>query len=100
MDLYNEEIDEFVDWVSGEDVISKRDRTGFKQVSGGKIRELLQNRLRNPITFIEDAEAGLYRVFSSEKAYRRWLSDPVEYSELELFTFARPSAYKITAAGL
>jgi hypothetical protein len=56
--------------------------------------------LRNPITFIEDAEAGLYRVFSSEKAYRRWLSDPVEYSELELFTFARPSAYKITAAGL
>jgi hypothetical protein len=30
MDLYNEEIDEFVDWVSGEDVISKRDRTGFK----------------------------------------------------------------------
>ena len=100
MDLYNNKIDEFVDWVNGRDLITEEDRTGGQAVSGSKIRELLQERLMNPVTFIEDKKAGLYRVFSSNSAYRRWQEDPENNSDLQKFTFARPSEYYVDVDGI
>ena len=52
--LYTNKINEFVDWVSGENVFTGEQVTGGQKVSGGSIRELLQDRLRNPITVDED----------------------------------------------
>ena len=34
-------LNEFVDWVNGRDLITEEDRTGGQAVSGSKIRELL-----------------------------------------------------------
>ena len=94
-ETYNGNITEFIDWVNGVDSITGRNKTNNLQVSGGAIRKLIQNHLKNPITMIEDKENGLYRIFSSEAAYKAWESDPDTYSNLELFNFVRPSDYTI-----
>ena len=39
-ELYTQKIDEFVDWVSGENSFTGENVTGGLKVSGGKIREL------------------------------------------------------------
>jgi hypothetical protein len=39
--LYTNRINEFVDWVSGENVFTGEQVTGGQKVSGGSIRELL-----------------------------------------------------------
>jgi hypothetical protein len=41
MDLYNGEINEFVDWVTGENSFTKKNDTGGLPVSGASIRKLL-----------------------------------------------------------
>jgi hypothetical protein len=41
MDLYNEKINEFIDWVNGKNVLTDEPATNGLSVSGGKIRELL-----------------------------------------------------------
>lgn len=38
MDLYNEKINEFVDWKTGKNSLTGSDATGGLQVSGGSIR--------------------------------------------------------------
>ena len=53
MDTFDNYINEFVDWVTGEDTSLKEEveklrvsSTGGLPVSGGSIRELLQTRLK------------------------------------------------------
>lgn len=100
MDLYNETINEFVDWVTGIDSYTGENVTNGLQVSGSAIRQLLQNRLRNPFVLKEDVANNKYRMFSSETAYQLWSENPSDNSELELFNFVRPSDYKLTFIGL
>lgn len=99
-ELYNQKINEFVDWVSGENLFTGINETGGLKVSGAKIRELLQERLKIPFVLKEDKQNGKYRMFSSEYAYQLWLENPSDNSELEIFNFVRPSEYKLTFTGL
>ena len=94
-DLYTGKINEFVDWVSGENSFTGENDTGGLEVSGASIRELLQSRLKVPFCIIEDPENNKYRMFSSREAYNLWLENPTDNSELELFNFVRPSDYKL-----
>lgn len=95
-DTYQGSINEFVDWVDGTHEITGASVTGGLPVSGGSIRELLAEHLKQPFVYKEDTTAGLYRLFSSESAYRLWLEDPEENAGLELFSFVRPSDYELT----
>jgi len=71
MDLYNDNITEFVNWINGEDVnIPGQSATNNKQPSGLAIRNLLQEHLRKPIYVFKDTTR--YRIFSSEAAYNLW----------------------------
>lgn len=100
MDLYNGVIDEFTDWITGINSFTGQDVTDKKQVSGASIRQLLQDRLKHPFVLKEDIVNNKYRMFSSERAYELWAENPSDNSELELFSFVRPSDYKLTFAGL
>ena len=82
MDLYTHKIDEFVDWVSGENAFTGEDVTGGLQVSGARIRELLQEKLKNPIYVDEDVANNVYRIFSSKKAHDLWAEDPSSNADL------------------
>ena len=95
MQTYNGKINEFVDWVTGIDSTTGQNVTDGMQVSGGSIRELLQNRLKEPFVMKEDVANNKYRLFSSEEAYATWLENPTDNQDLELFNFARPSDYKL-----
>lgn len=95
MDLYNGKINEFVDWVSGTDSLTGNNVTGGLQVSGGSIRQLIQDKLKNPFFMYEDVANNKYRMFSSADAYAVWSENPTENSNLELFNFVRPSDYKL-----
>jgi len=78
MDLYNGKINEFVDWVSGKDSFTGQDVTGGLPVSGGSIRQLLQDKLRKPFYMFPDTAANKYRMFSSEEAYMAWSENPTD----------------------
>ena len=54
METYNGTINEYVDWVSGDNSLTGGNDTGGKSVSGASISELLQSRLRSPITVYRD----------------------------------------------
>jgi len=95
MDLYTEKINEFTDWVSGENSLTGGNDTSNLPVSGARIRELLQEKLKKPIYIYRDRDAHLYRVFSSYDAYLAWLNDPVAYKDLEITNFVAPSEYGI-----
>ena len=95
MNTYTDPINEFVDWVSGDNVWTGENITGGLPVSGGSIRQLLQSRLKEPFVLREDPTNNLYRMFSSETAYQLWLENPSDNADLSLFDFVRPSAYKL-----
>ena len=94
-ELYNESINEFTDWVSGENSLTKESDTNNLPVSGGKIRELLQNRLKEPIYLWRDTTENLYRIFSSIDSWRIWDSNRTKYASLELANFTAPSEYGV-----
>lgn len=94
-DLYTNKIDEFVDWVSGENSFTGDNVTGGRKVAGSQIRELLQEKLKKPIHVVEDIPNNVYRIFSSESAYNLWAENPSDNAELQLFTIPRPSDYKL-----
>ena len=100
METYKGTINEFVDWVTGQNTWTGEDVTEGLQVSGGSIRQLLQDRLKHPFVLKEDPANNKYRMFSSEEAYSMWLSNPSDNADLELFNFVRPSDYKLTFIGL
>lgn len=93
MDLYTDKINEFIEWVGGKNILTDESITEGKDVSGARIRELLQEHLRNPFYVYEDKQSGLYRMFSSKESWQLWAQDRDSYSNLELFNFVRPSDY-------
>lgn len=95
MDLYTEKINEFTDWLSGENSLTGGNDTLNLPVSGARIRELLQEHLKEPIYLWRDTTENLYRVFSSIDAWRIWDSDRTRYADLELASFVAPSEYGI-----
>lgn len=95
MDLYTEKINEFTDWVSGENSLTNGNDTNNLPVSGARIRELLQDHLKEPIYLWRDTTENLYRIFSSVDAWRIWDSDRTRYADLELASFVAPSEYGI-----
>lgn len=94
-DLYTGKINEFIDWITGYNSFTGNNSTGGLKVSGGSIRELLQNKLKKPFYMYEDVANNRYRMFSSEEAYAFWKENPSDNSDLELFNFVRPSDYKL-----
>ena len=106
MELYDQKINEFVDWVSGNNKLTGRNVTENMKPSGKVIRELLQDRLQSPIFipskdnyegYIED---GYWRIFSSKEAYSEWLKDKNGLARLELARFPKQSEYEIEINGL
>ena len=95
MNLYTGQINEFVDWISGDNSFTGQNATGGLSVSGGSIRELLQKKLKEPFYMYEDAQNNKYRMFSSSYAYSLWKENPIDNAKLELFNFVRPSDYKL-----
>ena len=82
--------------MSGENVFTGEQVTDGQSVSGGSIRELLQNRLRNPLVVDEDQTENLYRFFSSNTAKDLYYENPSDNAGLLLFTVPRPSDYTLT----
>ena len=106
MELYDQNINEFVDWVSGNNTLTGRNVTDNMKPSGRVIRDLLQKRLRTPI-FIPDknnfegyVEDGYWRIFSSKEAYQEWLKDRNTYAWLELARFPKQSEYEVEINGI
>ena len=95
MDLYTKKINEFTDWVSGENSLTNGNDTNNLPVSGARIRELLQDHLKEPIYLWRDTTENLYRIFSSADAWRIWDSDRTRYADLELASFVAPSEYGV-----
>lgn len=93
--LYTNKINEFVDWVSGENVFTGEQVTGGQKVSGGSIRELLQARLRRPFE-VDDENVDEYRFFSSKDAMSLYNENPSDNADLLLFTVPKPSEYTLT----
>ena len=96
IETYTGKINEYVDWVTGKDTLTDQDVTGGLPVSGGSIRNLLQDKLKKPLYMYEDVENGLYRMFSSEESKNLFISDPQAYANLEIFNFVRPSDYELS----
>ena len=108
MELFQERINEYVDWTTGKHYYTGRNVTDNMKPSGKVIRELLQDRLKTPIfipskenvgqggVYIDD---GYWRIFSSKDAYELWLTDKQAYAELELAKFPKQSEYEIQLTG-
>jgi hypothetical protein len=96
INTYTGNINEFVDWVTGQDSNTEQNVTNNLPVSGGSIRKLIQDRLKVPFCMYEDKENNLYRMFSSKASLDLWFTDRIAYSKLELFNFVRPSEYEIS----
>lgn len=92
-ETYNQKINEFVDWVTGKHLITGDDVTGGLQVSGGRIRELLQERLQMPVYLYENRQIGKYQIFASPEAQQIYANGGPE--ELLLGQFDGPAAYKM-----
>lgn len=95
MNLYNGKINEYVDWKTGINTFTGENVTEGLPVSGKSIRELLQEKLKTPFYIYEDIANNLYRMFSSKDTYALWAENPSDYADLQLFSFVRPSDYKL-----
>lgn len=110
MDLYNGKINEYVDWITGQEREfeegSTVSYTGGLAASGGAIRELLQTKLQHPIVVIPDEDAGLNRIFSSDAAFRKWQTakdngaEEEDLRQFEIFNFERPTDWKFRITGM
>ena len=110
METYKGKINEFVDWVSGEEKSFEEgitvSSTEGLPVSGASIRELLQTRLQHPITIISDEDAGLYRMFASDASMKKWQSmkdngaTEEQLRQFEIFNFERPTDWQFTVSGI
>jgi hypothetical protein len=54
METYQGKINEFVDWLTGNDSFTNRNVSDNLPIGGGAIRELIQSHLKNPIIVYED----------------------------------------------
>lgn len=96
MDLYNQEINEFVNWVTGHDSITNSNVTNNLPVSGEQIRNLLSNRLQNPFYLYLDTTDSLYKIFSSKEAFEIWKTGKEQYAYLVKHTFQGPAQYTVS----
>lgn len=90
---YNEKINEFVDWVTGNNSLTGGNDTGNLPVSGGRIRELLQSKVKRPVHVERYKDEHLYRIFSSEDAKEAW--ERTKDDSLVIASFVAPSEYAI-----
>lgn len=99
--LYEGNINEFVDWIEGINELTGENVTDNKSVSGGAIRKLLQEKLKQPIYTYRDPQDNMYKIFSSETAWRAWFDDDSgDLDNLVLFSFKAPNPYSIQVNGL
>lgn len=91
---FDGEINEFVDWVSGDSEISGN-ATGGKPVSGGAIRRFLQSRAQKPIVLEYNSVAGKNRIFPSAYARDLYNSDPDKYAKYLIAEFEAAAEYTI-----
>lgn len=96
METYNQEINEFVDWVTGHDSISNTNVTNNLPVSGKQIRNLISNRLQDPFYLYLDKTDSLYKIFSSREAFDIWKTNKEIYSYLVKHTFQGPAQYTVS----
>ena len=89
------EINEYVDWVSGYNEAEDTNATGRKPVSGGSIRQLLQNHLRKPFILEYDSVSGKNRLFPSAYARNLYYDDPATYTDLLIGEFEAAAGYSI-----
>ena len=90
---YNDKINEFVDWITGDNSLTGGNDTGNLPVSGGRIRELLQSRVKRPVHVERYKDEHLYRIFSSEDAKEAW--ERTKDDSLVIASFVAPSEYAI-----
>ena len=107
---YIENLNEFVNWTTGENSATGVPVSGIDEnnkISGRSIRELIQNHLQVPfVTNEKDENKEKIYFFSSEYAKNLWKtysdkSNPVLYdeekaAELVLYSMDLPAVYKIT----
>jgi len=102
--LYTGSVNEFVNWLTGVNSITKEEVTSGLPLSGSSIRELLMNKLKTPLYRHKDEANKLFRFFSSEDAYKLWLMREEitdedlkkQYENLELFSIDVPSPYELS----
>lgn len=94
--LYNEKINEFVDWKTGDNSLTGGNDTNGLPVSGGSIRELLQTKLKHPVHVERYKDEHLYRIFSSEDAKEAW--ERTKDDNLVIASFVAPSEYQISVS--
>ena len=87
-ELYDGIIDEFVDWITGNNVRTNLNVTNGLSPSGLAIRTLIQEKLRRPFVMYEDLEHNLYKMFSSNIARDLYLADSTENADLLLLSFS------------
>lgn len=100
MDTYKEDINEFVDWITGKHSLTEVQTTSGLPVAGSSIRKLLSDHLKKPFIFYEDTIENMIYFFSSEDSKQLWLSHRYEdnneaYTNLVLYSMVKPSSYTI-----
>ena len=94
--LWNEPINEFIDWESGVSSLDGLQKTDGQKVKGEQIRKLLQERLKTPIC-VKDTGDGYVRIFSSVDAYNVWKEKPSTWEKkLVLYKMPKQSEYEAT----
>jgi len=92
---FDGEINEFVDWVNGNNSAEGANATNHMPVSGGSIRQLLQSHLKKPIILEYNSVAGKNRLFPSAYARDLYNSDPDTYGDLLIAEFEAAAEYVI-----
>ena len=101
MDLYNEQISEFINWNTCRNELTG-ESLGSEDIpaSGKVIRELLTNHLKIPFVVYLDKDDNKLKFFSSEYARDLYLShksedNNEEYLDLVIFEMVKPSEYVV-----
>lgn len=99
--IYNNTINEFTDWVTGDNSLTNTNVTGSLKVSGEQVRKLLQKHLQKPIYMVKDEATAMYQIFSSQDAYDAYIESGKQWEDLLIGEFKGPSTYsmKITNLG-
>lgn len=101
MDLYNEKINEFVNWQTSRNELTGVSLSGEDMpVSGGSIRNLLVEHLQKPFVWYLDTDDNKIKFFTSELARRLYLEhknedDNQKYLDLVVYSMTKPNDYTI-----
>lgn len=101
MDLYNEKINEFVNWQTSRNELTGVSLSGEDMpVSGGAIRNLLVEHLQKPFVTYLDTDDNKVKFFTSEEARRLYIAhkneeDNQKYLDLIVYQMTKPNDYSI-----